>query len=104
WDFDAAYIGGGAFYTGRNTNFNQSHQLQAQDRYLWRTGQFSVRDSFSYLPEGSFGYGSYGGAGNYLGLGGIGNTTPGGGIGGTEFNFFGPGQFASIGQQPRINN
>ena len=107
FDLSLGYVGGGAYYTGRGTNFNQVHNLDAQQRYLWRTGQFSLRDTFSYLPEGSFGYESYGGAGNYLGLGGLGGAgggSLGGGLGGTQFNFFGPGQFASLGQQPRITN
>src|SRR5581483_4345420 len=106
-DLGLGYVGGGAFYAGRSTSLSQVHDLQAQDRYLWRTGQFAVRDTFSYLPEGSFGYSSFGGAGNYLGLGsgggGLGQGV-GGGVGGTQFNFFGPGQFASLGQQPRITN
>src|SRR5262249_39814060 len=59
------------------------------------------RDSFSYLPEGSFGYGSYGGAGAQIGagFGSIGGL-PGGGFAG----FFGGGQVAALGQIPRINN
>lgn len=105
-DTEISYIGGGAFYTGRGTSFTQIHDLQGQERYLWRTGQVSVRDTFTYLPEGTFGYGSYGGGSNYLGLGSAGGVGGGvtGGVGGTQFNFFGPGQFASIGQQPRITN
>ena len=41
--------------------------LAIDQRILWRTGQFAFRDSFSYLPEGSFGFGSFGGAGGSTG-------------------------------------
>src|SRR5207302_1896650 len=51
------------------------------------------------LPEGMFGFGSYGGAGALPGLG-IGGGSLGGGFG----NFFGPGQFAALQQQPRLTN
>ena len=92
------YVGGGAFYTNRAVNAAQLHTLDTDQRILWRTGQLAIRDAFSYLPEGSFGYGSFGGVGAFGGLtGGI----PGG-IGGTSF--FGPGQFLALGQQPRITN
>jgi len=97
YDVALDYVGGGAFYTRRGTNNAQLHQLDADQRFLWRTGQLAIRDSFSYLPEGSFGYGSFGGAGALSGMGGV----VGGGV---NNNFFGPGQFASLGQQPRISN
>ena len=98
------YIGGGAFYSSRSANATQLHQLELDQRVLWRTGQLALRDSFSYFPEGSFGYGAYGGAGTVGGLGGIGGGggLAGGGLGGSTF--FGSGQFASIGQTPRISN
>ena len=97
------YVGGVAFYTGLNPSTSQIHQFDAEQRFLWRTGSFSVRDRFSYLPEGSFGFGSYGETGAYnLGLGGIGymGGTLGQGLGG----LFGLGEFGSLGQQPRIDN
>lgn len=97
------YVGGVAFYTGVNPSTSQIHQFDAEQRFLWRTGAFSVRDRFSYLPEGSFGFGAYGESGAYnLGLGGIGymGGTLGQGLGG----LFGLGEFGSLGQQPRIDN
>jgi hypothetical protein len=94
------YIGGGAFYSGSSRTTTQLHQFEFDQRILWRTGQLSLRDSFSYFPEGSFGYGAYGGAGSIGGLSGGGLA--GGGLGGSTF--FGSGQFASIGQTPRISN
>jgi hypothetical protein len=99
------YSGGAAFYAGFSKNFNQIHQLDGEQRILWRTGQLALRDSFSYLPEGTFGYGSFGGAGAYqtglgAGMGGTGTGIPGGAVGG----IFGAGQLGSLGQQPRITN
>ena len=101
YDFALDYVGGGSFYTNRAVDAAQIQQLDSDQRILWRTGQLAIRDSFSYLPEGSFGYGAYGGTGTWEGMGGI---LTGGLGGGTEFNFFGPGQFASVGQEPRITN
>jgi len=95
------YTGGAAVYSGFSKTFNQVHQLMGEERILWRTGQLALRDSFSYLPEGTFGYGSFGVAGAYQsGLGGMGGGISGGAVGG----IFGPGQFGSLGQQPRITN
>jgi len=98
------YVGGASFYSGRGFTATQVQDLSIDTRYLWRTGQLAVRDAFSYLPEGSFGFGSYGGAGAISGIGGIGGPLSGGGVGGVQNGFFGPGQFASLGQQPRISN
>ncbi|MBV9572715.1 MAG: hypothetical protein JOY93_01585 [Acidobacteriales bacterium] len=92
------FAGGGAFYTRHAKTFSQIEQLEAEQKMNWRTGALAVRDAFSYLPEGAFGAGSFGGEG---GLGGVGN---GGGITGAGEGFFGPGQFASLGQAPRITN
>lgn len=100
YDLDLNYVGGGAFYSNRNITASQLHQLDSDQRILWRTGQLAIRDSFSYLPEGSFGYGSYGGASIGGGLGGI----PGGGLGGIPIGLFGGGTLGSLGQAPRITN
>src|SRR5213593_3356187 len=99
YDVGLDYVGGGAFYPRSSVGAAQVHQLDADQRILWRTGQLAIRDSFSYLPEGMFGFGSYGGAGALPGLG-IGGGSLGGGFG----NFFGPGQFAALQQQPRLTN
>src|SRR5581483_5341719 len=107
FDSSLDYVGGGSFYSNQSVGATQNHNLDADERLLWRTGQLAVRDSFSYLPEGAFGYGSYGGAGALGGVGGGGIGGTGGGlgigsIGGTHL--FGPGQFASLGEEPRITN
>jgi hypothetical protein len=97
------YVGGVAFYTGVNPNVTQIQQFDAEQKILWRTGALTLRDRFSYLPEGSFGFGAYGESGAYnLGLGGIGYVggTLGQGLGG----LFGLGEFGSLGQAPRIDN
>jgi hypothetical protein len=102
----AAYVGGAGFYNANGRGFQQLHSLQAQQTMLWRRGQFTLRDSFSYLPEGSFGAAAYGGAGGFqLGLGGI-NTGMGflGGGVGTGYGSMGAQQFGSFGQEPRITN
>jgi len=111
--FALDYIGGGVYYTGSTTsNQNQAYQVHtmaADERILWRTGQLAIRDSFDYLPEGTFGFGSFGGAGAYSGaFGGSGaglGTGLGGGIsGGSPGGLFGGGAYGSVGLQPRIDN
>ena len=110
------YLGGGEYYTGpRPPNQNrgyQVHSLGSDQRILWRTGQLSIRDTFSYLPEGSFGLGSFGGFGGFssaLGGSGISGVGAGSGLGGgltggTASGLFGGGQFGTFVLQPRIDN
>jgi hypothetical protein len=111
------YIAGGTVYQGHIHQPHlgrayQTHTLALTQRILWRTGQFAFRDSFSYLPEGSFGFGSFGGAGGLgsaLGGGGAGGTGAGTGLGGgvtggIPGGNFGGGTIGSVGIQPRINN
>ena len=101
----AAYVGGVSFYNRAGLGLQQMHQLQAQQSLLWRTGQFTVRDSFSYLPEGAFGYGAYGGAGGFeLGLGGLGTGLGVLGSFGGHFGVLGSSQVGSLGQGPRLTN
>jgi hypothetical protein len=101
----AAYVGGAGYYNRAGDGWKQIQKLQAQQSILWRTGQLTMRDSFSYLPEGSFGYGSYGGSSGFqLGLGGLGE---GMGILGTGFlghTGLSSQQIGSLGQEPRITN
>jgi hypothetical protein len=105
-DVGVQYVGGGGYYSSQNIGLTQFHSLDADQRYRWRTGQFALRDSFSYLPEGSFGFGAYGGSGALGGVGGLG----GGGGGITGIGLGGGGALAggaslgSLGQVPRINN
>jgi hypothetical protein len=102
----AAYVGGVGYYNHAGDGLKQIQELQAQQSILWRTGQLTMRDSFSYMPEGSFGYGSYGGSGGFqLGLGGLseGMGALGSGFGG-HYGGLGSQQFGSLGQAPRITN
>ena len=89
-----AYVGGGGFYTGFRKTGSMVQGLEAQQQVSWRTGQLLVRDSLSYLPEGSFG------SAGAWGLGGLG----GGSLGGTIPNIFGSEQFGALGQESRITN
>jgi hypothetical protein len=98
YDLALDYVGGIAYYSHRAINAAQIQALDLDQRVQWRTGQLVVRDSFSYLPEGQFGFGSYGGVGALGGFGG------GGGLAGGGLGTLGPGQLPSIGQDPRITN
>jgi hypothetical protein len=99
-DLFLEYLGGGAFYT---TPF-QAKQLQAmgvEGVTRWRTGQATLRDSFSYLPDGSFQMGFGGDPGLGLLAGGLGTGGGGGGLpGANQFN----GNFGSVGNIPRLAN
>lgn len=104
---DVEYIGGVAHYFGSSGKIYQIHSLGATQRFLWRTGQLAIRDDFSYLPLGSFGFNSFGGAGGVNGGGGIGGLggggiTGGGVAGGGGGGVFTAGQIGSLGNQPRI--
>lgn len=111
------YVAGGTVFQGHinlphTGNSYQTHTLAMDQRILWRTGQLAFRDSFNYLPEGSFGFGSYGGAGGFnsaLGGGGVGGAAGTGLGGGTTGGIPGAGSFGgtgfgSVGIQPRIDN
>ncbi|MGA2978971.1 MAG: hypothetical protein ABSD76_05215 [Terriglobales bacterium] len=99
-DLFLEYLGGGAFYG----NPYQAKQLQAAGLEAvtrWRTGQLTLRDAFSYLPDGSFFIGTYGGApGLGLASGSMGIGMQGGSLPGTVTN----AQFGSIGDIPRLAN
>jgi hypothetical protein len=111
------YVAGGTIYQGHITqahvsNKYQTHTLALVQRLLWRTGQLAFRDSFDYLPEGSFGFGSFGGSGGFgsaLGGGGTNGGAAtglgGGGITGGNSGSGTPGVgIGSVGIQPRIDN
>jgi len=106
------YIAAGNFYAGplfaqNQARATQTHTLAAVQRILWRTGQLAIRDSFDYLPEGSFGFSSYGGAasfGSSLG-GGVSGSGAGTGLGGgLGAGGVGSVSYGSLGYQPRIDN
>jgi hypothetical protein len=85
YETDLDYVGGGAFYSNRARDTAQLHELTVEQKLKWQRGQLSLGDSFSYLPEGSFGAGSFGGA-------------AGGGMEG------GGGHFGSLGRAQHLTN
>ena len=102
---DVDYIGGGTWFNTNGQGWYQVHSMSATQRILWRTGQLAIRDQLSYLPQGSFGFGSLGGTGGFgggFGGGGLGGLGGGGlGLGGGAF---GGGTYGTNGNSPRIDN
>jgi len=106
---DLQYLGGVVVYEGVSRDPNQLQEAGFAQRATWRTGQVVIRDAFTYLPEGNFGAGSYGGSGALQsGLAGMGVGAGTGGItqglASSAGGIFGAGQLASLGQEPRITN
>lgn len=98
-DFLAEYLGGGALYSS-DTSVRQIQALGVEVVTRWRTGQGTLRDSFSYLPEGAFSLGAFGGVpGLGLATGGMGTGEAGGGLPGLNNNSNG-----SVGLVPRLAN
>jgi hypothetical protein len=97
------YVGGIVYYPSYDPAFSQVQQVDGEQKFLWKRGQLTLRDQFSYLPEGNFGFGAFGDTGTTaLGLGSIGPQSGvlGAGLGGL-FNLV---NFGALGQTPRINN
>jgi len=97
YDLAADYLGGVGYYSNRAAGIASLQLFDVDQHISWSRGQFAIRDSFSYLPEGNFGAGSFGGTGALSSIGGLVGGLAGVGI-------LGPGQFATFGQQPRITN
>jgi hypothetical protein len=94
YDLAADYIGGIGYYNVRGLGVTSLQQADIDQKITWKRGQLSLRDSFSYLPEGTFG-GAYGSLGSQ-GIGSLGNSS---------FNvFINGGAFASLGIVPRLLN
>lgn len=94
-DLFLEYLGGAAF--GNNPYYErQLEALGLEGVTRWRTGQVTVRDGFSYLPDGSFYAASAGG------LPGFGIATGGMGAGGGVPGLFHFG--TGIGTIPRLSN
>ncbi len=104
YDVAMDYIGGAAYYSRTGIGLEQLQQLDVDNRINWKRGQLAVRDSFSYLPEGTFSSSAYGGAGAYnIGLGSLGAGMLGAGAFGGQTTAFGGGDI-SVGQVPRLTN
>ncbi|MGA7764651.1 MAG: hypothetical protein WCA27_00345 [Candidatus Sulfotelmatobacter sp.] len=94
YDLALDYIGGVGYYRSTGQGFQSLQQLDFDQKITWKRGQLSLRDSFSYLPEGNFG-GSYGSMGSQ-GISSLGNTAFGG--------FWGGSSLGNLGLVPRVLN
>jgi hypothetical protein len=94
YDLAMDYFGGVAYYARTGQGFQSLQQMDLDQKITWKRGQLSVRDSFSYLPEGNFG-GAYGSMGSQ-GIASLGNSAFGG--------FWGGNSLGNLGLAPRILN
>jgi len=94
YDLAMDYMGGVAYYSLQGEGLKLLQQMDIDQKISWKRGQLSLRDTFSYLPEGNFGasYGSLGSAN----IGSLGNTSFGA--------FFGGSALGTFGLAPRIIN
>jgi hypothetical protein len=106
YDVAADYIGGVSYYNVAGIGLQQLQQFDIDNRINWKRGQLAIRDSFSYLPEGAFGFTAYGGSGAYnLGMGSMGTGLLGANaFAGQNNDAFAGGEGISLGQVPRITN
>jgi len=100
-DLFLEYVGGGAFYS--NPYYvKQLHALGMEGITRWRTGQMTLRDAFTYLPDGSFNVGFGGMPGFGIATGAGLGTGQAGALPGSHQ--FGTGQLGSVGNTPRLAN
>jgi hypothetical protein len=104
-DFFGEYLGGGAFY-GNPFVVKQLQAVGIEAVTRWRSGQVTLRDAFSYLPDGAFYFGTFGGSPG-LGLAGLGLASgtmgvgmEGGALPGTIIS----PQLGSLENIPRLSN
>jgi hypothetical protein len=94
YDLALDYAGGAAYYNANGLGWKALQQMDVDQKISWKRGNLSLRDSFSYLPEGNFGA-SYGA----LGSSGVEN------MGSTAFGaFWGGSALGTVGLAPRILN
>ena len=99
------YIGGVVYYDQKGIGLQQLQQFDIDNRINWKRGQLAIRDSFSYLPEGNFGFQAYGGSGAYnSGLASLGSGMLGAAAFGGQTSSFNGGGGVSVGQVPRLTN
>jgi hypothetical protein len=94
YDLALDYMGGVAYYQKGGIGAKLLQDFGIDQKILWKRGQLSLRDSFSYLPEGNFGaaYGS---------MGSVGVAS----MGGTAFSsLWGGNSLGALGLTPRIMN
>jgi hypothetical protein len=94
YDLGLDYIGGVGYYHVSGQGFKALQQMDLDQKITWKRGQLSLRDSFSYLPEGNFG-GAYGSTGSQ-GIASMGTTSFGG--------FWGGSSLGTLGLASRILN
>lgn len=94
YDLDLDYVGGAGYYNMHGIGFQSLQQMDLDQKITWKRGQLSLRDSFSYLPEGNFG-GSYGSIGSE-GIASLGTTA--------FSSFWGGTALGTLGLAPRILN
>lgn len=83
-DLFLEYVGGGAFETNPEYDVQQLQIVGLEAITRWRTGYLTLRDVFSYLPDGSFGYGTVGGLPGLGIIAGLGTGEAGGGLPGIQ--------------------
>jgi hypothetical protein len=94
YDLALDYVGGVGYYNVQGLGFQSLQQMDLDQKITWKRGELSLRDSFSYLPEGNFG-GSYGSLGSQ-GIASLGTTAFSG--------FWGGSSLGNLGLAPRILN
>ena len=94
YDLALDYVGGVAYYQKGGIGAKLLQELGLQQKIMWKRGQLSLRDSFSYLPEGNFGA-SYGSLGS-IGVGNMGSTS--------FSSFWGGTSLGALGLSSRIMN
>jgi hypothetical protein len=94
YDLGLEYAGGAAYYNIPGAGWKLLQEMDLNQKINWKRGQLSVRDSFSYLPEGNFGN-AYGSEGS-VNIASLGNTPFGSLLGGSVLG--------TLGLAPRIMN
>lgn len=94
YDLALDYAGGAAYYNLKGLGWKLLQQMDVDQKISWKRGNVSLRDSFSYLPEGNFGA-SYGALGS-AGIESLGSTAFG--------SFWGGSALGTLGLAPRILN
>jgi hypothetical protein len=94
YDLALDYIGGVGYYNVQGQGWVSLQQMDFDQKISWKRGQLSLRDSFSYLPEGNFG-GSYGSLGSED-VASLGSTAFGG--------FWGGSTLGNLGLASRVLN
>ena len=94
YDLMLDYVGGAEYNTLKALGWKSLQQMDVDQKITWKRGQLSLRDNFSYLPEGNFG-GSYGSQGSQ-GIGSLGTAGFNGLLGGINLG--------TLGLAPRTTN